>query len=176
MTKEFVTTIQSGNKIVPPLYLDIEPYEINDKLILHVYVPNSSQVHRMNGRIIFDRNSDADIDITNNTNLVQQMYARKQSEYTKNKIYPYVNIANFRHDLIDMVRKASTNATGEHNLIDKSDLEVLQSLSMYKKDYLNGTEGYTLASILVFGQDEVIRSVLPYFVLDVVVKINNIER
>lgn len=77
MKKEFVSAIQSGIKIMPPLYLDIEPYKVNGKIILHILVPNSSQVHRMNERVIYDRNNDADVDITNNTNLVQQMYTRK---------------------------------------------------------------------------------------------------
>lgn len=51
--KEFVSTIQSGIKIMPPLYLDIEPYEVKGKIVLHILVPNSSQVHRMNERVIY---------------------------------------------------------------------------------------------------------------------------
>ena len=139
MTKEFVSTIQSGVKIMPPLYLDIEPYEVDGKIILHILVPNSSQVHRMNGRVIYDRNNDADVDITNNTNLVQQIYTRKQSEYTENKIYPYVQIEDFKHSLIERVRKTSTDINGEHNLMDESDLEILKSLSMYRKDSISPT-------------------------------------
>lgn len=130
MTKNFVTTIQSGQKITPPLYLDVDVYDVDGKTVLHVFVPNSSQVHRMNGRVIFDRNNDSDVDITDNTNLVQQMYTRKQAEYTENKIYPYVQIGDLKHELIERVRKVSTNGDGELNLIDKDDLEVLKSLSL----------------------------------------------
>lgn len=176
MTKDFVTTIQSGQKIDPPLYLDIDTYIIDKKTILHVFVPNSSQVHRMNGRVIFDRNNDSDIDITNSTNLVQQMYTRKQSEYTENKIYPYVQISDLKHELIEQVRKVSVNGDGEFNLADKTDLEVLKSLSMYRKDYLTGEEGFTLAGVLTFGNDEVIRGVIPYFAVDVLLRINDTER
>jgi len=176
MTKEFVSTIQSGVKIMPPLYLDIEPYEVDGKIILHILVPNSSQVHRMNGRVIYDRNNDADVDITNNTNLVQQMYTRKQSEYTENKIYPYVQIEDFKHSLIERVRKTSTDINGEHNLMDESDLEILKSLSMYRKDYLTGEEGFTLSGILTFGKDEIIHGVVPYFAIDVLLRIKDTER
>ena len=35
----------------------------------YIYIPESSQVHRCNGKI-FDRNEDGDMDITDNTNLV----------------------------------------------------------------------------------------------------------
>lgn len=176
MTKDFVTTIQSGQKIMPPLYLDVDVYEFDKKTILHVFVPNSSQVHRMNGRVIFDRNNDSDIDITNNTNLVQQMYTRKQSEYTENKIYPYVQENDLKHELIERVRKTSVNADGELNLADKTDIEVLKSLSMYRKDYLTGDEGFTLAGVVTFGKNEVVRGIVPYFAIDVLLRINDVER
>ena len=78
--KEFVTTINNANKLVPPTYLTIEQLRVNELFILYIYVPPSSQVHRVNNRI-FDRNHDADIDITDNTTLVSQLYIRKQNTF-----------------------------------------------------------------------------------------------
>ncbi|MFD0896401.1 RNA-binding domain-containing protein [Loigolactobacillus binensis] len=176
LKKDFVTAIQSSNKIDPPLYLDIDEYTVDSKSILHVYIPNSSQVHRLNQRIIYDRNEDADIDVTNNTTLVQRMYTRKQSEYTENTLYKHVDISEFRTDLIDRVRQSMTDSNGERLLIGKSDLDVLKSLSMYRKDYLTGNIGCTLAGILTFGKDELIRAIVPYFTIDVLVRIKDIDR
>lgn len=53
--KEFVTVINNANKLVPPTYLTVERVVINGAAILYIYVPPSSQVHRVNNRI-FDRN------------------------------------------------------------------------------------------------------------------------
>jgi predicted HTH transcriptional regulator len=53
--KEFVTTINNANKLVPPTYLTIEQVIINGFDVLYIYVPPSSQVHRVNNRI-FERN------------------------------------------------------------------------------------------------------------------------
>jgi ATP-dependent DNA helicase RecG len=50
-------------KLYPPVYVSIEEEEIRERKILHIYVPESSQVHRCNGRI-YDRNEDGDLDIT----------------------------------------------------------------------------------------------------------------
>ncbi|WP_415579074.1 Fic family protein [Lactiplantibacillus plajomi] len=58
----------------------------------------------------------------------------------------------------------------------ETDLEILKSLSMYRKDYLTGEEGFTLSGILTFGKDEVIHGVLPYFAIDVLLRINDTER
>lgn len=95
--KDFSTTINNAQKIIPPCYLSVEEHQIGDKTILYIYVPESSQVHRCNGRI-YDRNEDGDIDITDHTQLVANLYHRKQIHYTENKIYPYADLGDLRHD------------------------------------------------------------------------------
>jgi len=176
MKKEFVTSIQSNNKITPPLYLNINEFKIHDKFIFNVFVPNSSQIHRLNGNFIYDRNEDADINVTNITNSVQQIYTRKQSEYTENKVFPYIEITDFRSDLIDRIRNVAIDSNGDMLFKGKSDIDVLKGLSMYKKDFLTNTEGYTMAAVLVFGKDYLIKSVLSYFYIDVLVRFRNTER
>ena len=49
--KDFVTAINNPNKLYPPLYLQMYEYTINDKKVLAVYVPVSSQVCRHRGSI-----------------------------------------------------------------------------------------------------------------------------
>jgi len=70
--------MNNANKISPTYYLNIEEMTVNDKVILYIFVPESSQVHRCNGKI-FDRNEDGDINITDNTNQVAALYQRKQT-------------------------------------------------------------------------------------------------
>lgn len=79
---DFVSLMNNPQKIFPTVYLPVDEFEIEGKTILHVYVPESSQVHNTNGRII-DRNEDGDFDITGNTDLVAAHYIRKQREYTE---------------------------------------------------------------------------------------------
>ncbi|MBW2186327.1 MAG: putative DNA binding domain-containing protein, partial [Deltaproteobacteria bacterium] len=87
--KDFVSALNSPQKINPTFYLSIEEFTIDGKAILHVYVPVSSQVHRCNGKII-DRNEDGDFNITDNTQLVAALYQRKQTTYSENRVFPYV--------------------------------------------------------------------------------------
>ena len=69
---DFVSAMNNPQKIFPTVYLPVDEFEIGGKTILHVYVPESSQVHNTNRRI-FDRNEDGDFDITDNTDLVAAM-------------------------------------------------------------------------------------------------------
>ena len=64
--KDFVTAINNPKKIHPPAYLSVNEVAVEGRLMLRIYVPESSQVHRCNGRI-FDRNEDGDFDITDHT-------------------------------------------------------------------------------------------------------------
>ena len=60
--KDFVTSLNNSNKINPTAYVSIEEIEINGQKILHSFIPESSQVHRCNGKI-YDRNEDGDFNI-----------------------------------------------------------------------------------------------------------------
>ena len=174
--KEFVTTINNANKLVPPTYLTIEQVIINKSSVLYIYVPPSSQVHRVNNRI-FDRNHDADIDITDNTTLVSQLYIRKQNTYTENRVYPFVTLeTHLRSDLIAKARRLAGVFNDNHPWLNLSDMELLQSMQLYQHDVLTNQSGFTLAAILLFGTDNTILSALPYHKTDAILRRVNLDR
>lgn len=86
--KDFVTTINNPQKFSPPLYLNIETVEIQNKKILYIHVPTSTSVHTLNGKI-FDRNNDSDINITGQNANIAKLYLFKQDTHTEDKIFPY---------------------------------------------------------------------------------------
>lgn len=104
MKKDFVTAINNANKMYPPLFLTPIEYEIHGKKVLHIYVPEGTQVSRCSGRI-YDRNNESDIDITDNEELVYKLYARKQGTYFVNKVFPNWGMGELRSDLIERARK-----------------------------------------------------------------------
>ena len=173
--QDFATAINNPQKISPTFYLTAEEIIIDGKVILYVYVPESSQVHRCNGKI-FDRNEDGDFDITNNSNLVTVLYLRKQTSYSENKVYPYITIKDFRKDLIKKVRKIALNQKPDHPWSQMDDSNLLKSAQLYLKDYHTGKEGFTLAAVLLFGKDEILLSVLPHFRTDAILRVENVDR
>ena len=175
LKKDFDNLCNNSQKIYPNVYLEIKEYQYQEKIILYIYVYESSDVHRSANKI-FDRNQDGDYDITNNTSLVANLYIRKSNTYLENKIYPYATMDDLRSDLIDKVRKMATNRVVNHPWATMSDIELLKSASLYEKDYQTGQEGFNLACILLFGKDETISSVLSYYRTDAVLQINDTER
>lgn len=54
--------------------------------------------------------------------------------------------------------------------------ELMRSSGLYKRDHQTGKNGYTLAAVLLFGEDEVVQSVLPHHKTDAIVRIENTDR
>lgn len=172
---DFTTSINNSQKITPSFYLSIQEVKIDNKNILYIYVPESSQVHRCNGKI-FDRNEDGDFDITNNNELVTTLFLRKQTNYSENKIYPHAELTDFRSDIIEKVRKLVSLERKDHPWKSLDDFELLKSAQLYKKDFETGKDGFNLAAILLFGKDETILSVLPHYKIDAILRRDNVDR
>ena len=131
--KDFVNTVNNPQKLNPPAYLSINEVSLQGKTLLHIYVPESSQVHRCNGRI-YDRNEDGDLDITDQTPQVARLYQRKQSTYTENTVYPHIGLQHLRKDLIERCRKMAAAWTAEHPWSQMDDAELVQSAQLIQTD------------------------------------------
>ena len=173
--KDFVTSLNNPQVISPTFYLNLEEIEISKRIILYIYVPESSQVHRCKGKI-FDRNEDGDFDITDNTNLVSGLYLRKQSSYTENKIFPFAKLEDLEAELFSKVRRMVANQKVNHPWLAMENLELLKSAGLYLKDLSTGQEGLTLGCILLLGKEEAIHSVLPHHRTDAILRRENIDR
>ena len=103
MRKNFVNQLNNPDRMSPTLYLSIEEFEYEGKLLLWVYVPPTSTVEKCINRI-YDRNEDGDMDITDSPIQLQNMYNRKSNTYAEHRIFPYVTKDDLRIDLMDKVR------------------------------------------------------------------------
>lgn len=173
--KDFVNTLNNPQKINPAAYLSIEELNVDGKILLQVYVPESSQVHRCNGRI-YDRNEDGDFDITDHTRLVAEMYHRKQANYTENKVYPYATLSDLREELIAQCRKIAVLRRGDHPWKNMDDLDLLKSAQLYQMDRETGKSGLTLAGILLLGKEDAVLSVVPHHRTDLILRKVNLDR
>jgi ATP-dependent DNA helicase RecG len=173
--KDFITAINNPQKINPACYLSLDEYQVQGKSILYIYIPESSQVHRCNGRI-FDRNEDGDIDITDHTRLVSDLYHRKQASYSENKIYPYATLDDLNSNLLATIRKIVSNQRKNHIWTTLDDMELLKSAQLYQTDRETGKSGITLAGILLLGKDSTIHSVVPHHRTDLILRKINLDR
>lgn len=175
LKKDFVNLCNNTSKISPTIYLKIMDYEVDGKKILYINIPDSSEVYRCNGRI-YDRNEDGDFDITDNSNLVADMYIRKRDLHIEDKIFPYATMENLRNDLFEKAKKWTILKNDNHPWKNMSNEEILRSSGLYREDVMTHQKGLTLAAILLFGTDETIMSCLSTSKTDAIYRDENMER
>lgn len=195
----FVNLANNKDKLFPPLYLTAREYiyisdgsysgtgkngkcvreEPGDYHIIHIHVPVSPSVIRHGGRI-YDRNDDADMDITDLSDRVYQCYARKQSTYYVNRVYPHWNASDLRSDLIDKAREMAVIRRQlfdkqRHHWADMDNEELLRTSGLILTDE-EGKTGITLAAVLLFGTDNMIASACAQHKTDCIYRVYNLDR
>ena len=173
--KDFAAAINNPQKLTPPAYLSIDEVEVDGKSILRVYVPESSQVHRCNGRI-FDRNEDGDFDITDHTAEVAAMYQRKQASYSENKVFPHLGLGDLDRDLIAKCRKIAVVRWPDHPWRDLDDLDLLKSAQLFQTIPETGKSGITLAGILLLGKQLPLLNTVSHHRTDLILRKVNVDR
>lgn len=173
--KEFTTAVNNPQKIYPPLYLLPEVFDIDDKKVIYIRVPEGYQVCRHNGKI-WDRSYEGDINITNHSELVYKLYGRKQGSYFVNKVYTNLDIEFLDTSVIEKARIMATSRDKNHAWGRMSDEELLRSANLILTDLETKREGITLAAILLFGKDNSIMSVLPQHKTDAILRVENKDR
>lgn len=175
MKKNFVNMLNNPTKINPSLYLNLEEFVIDGKLILWVYIPISSQVEFCDKQI-FDRNEDADQNITKSVDLVANLYNRKSMTYHERKIFPYITTEHLQIELLTRVRQMALSRKSNHPWGKMSDMELLRSAGLYEENYLTGDKGFNLAAVLLLGKEDVIQSCCPGYITDAIYRKDNPDR
>ncbi len=175
MKKNFINMLNNPQKMHPSLYLNLEEIEYKGKKVLWVYVPVSSQIEFCNNRI-YDRNEDADQDVSTSADLVANISSRKSATYTERKIFPYATEDDLCMELIGKARQMAANKYKNHPWKDLTDIELLKSAGLYERDRSTGKEGYNMACILLFGKPESIQSCVPGYRTDAIYRVENMDR
>jgi ATP-dependent DNA helicase RecG len=174
--KDFASALNNAQRFSPTLYITLNESGIDGKIVLWCYVPLTSQLVMFGGRL-YDRAEDGDIDITRNTELAAMIYDRKRGISSESKIFPYITADDMLFEqLMPRVRLRAQVVREDHPWMHMSDMEILKSASLYQTNRDAERTGFTLAAILLFGRDEVIRSCLPGYVTDCILRRENLDR
>lgn len=68
----------------------------------------------MDGYKTYDRNEDGDFEITNNSARISEMYVRKKSTYSENKIYPHAHVSDLEESAFQRIREMIAIRNKEH--------------------------------------------------------------
>ncbi len=171
--KEIANLSRNQQKLSPVIYLHITDFTIDEKTILIVEVPESSQVHNTN-KVIFVRNQDGDYKVSHPVEIAR-IVNRKQNYHSEQKVFPQVTFEDFNPKLIARTKNLIKLNTSENHWWELSDKKFLIKTGLFRKDE-NGKSGYTLAAVLFFGTDELIQNILPAYKFEALLRKENVDR
>ena len=79
-------------------------------------------------------------------------------------------------DLLPRVRNMAKSKDFQHPWLSMDDMELFRSAGLYEEDFVTGKSGFNLVAVLLFGKDETIKSCLPAYKTDAVLRVNNTDR
>jgi ATP-dependent DNA helicase RecG len=171
---EIVALSSNLQKLDPPNILFPQEYKYDARVLIHISVPESSQVHKSTN-IVYDRSDDGDFKVTTAAEIAK-LYNRKRIHYTEGIIYPVVRFNDLNRKLFTKARNLIKSTNPSHPWLNVDDQQMLQLAGLHRRDTSTGDSGYTLAAVLLFGKDHVIKSTLPHYKIDALVRKVNIDR
>ena len=174
MVKNFINMVSNPEVINPTVYLSPEIVEYEDKKIIHVHIPLSSEVHSYK-KVFYDRIGDADVKLKGSGQIVQ-MHIRKNKIYTERKVYPHITEDHLRLEVLPRLRQMAVSRAPKHEWQNMSDSEIIQSAGLVSEDPETRQKGYNLAAIMLLGRDHVIKDVCPTHRTDAILRKINKDR
>ena len=180
MCKNIANVSNNAEMLKPSFLLQPEIVEIEDSFsgdkrqVIVVQVPSSSQAHRFKNRY-FDRSVDGDYELRTDAEI-SALYLRKSSEYTEDRIFPYLRIEDLSEQTIQRARDRMKYLRENHPWAPLPLMDMFKQANLYRRDPVTNQEGFTLAALMLFGKQEVIQSALPYYRIDAVVRLRNVGR
>lgn len=162
MKKNFVHVVNDPTAFSPKAYVTPEDIEIDGKVIIFVRVEESQYVHRFKHKY-YDRNNEADTNVTDNPSLVASLFSRKDTLSYENRLLPMLDLTDLDDATFDYCRKLVIARNDTHAWIKLSNEELLKSCGLMAKDPVTGKIDIKLAALLLFGKDESIASFIPAY-------------
>ncbi|MCD0488252.1 putative DNA binding domain-containing protein [Pedobacter sp. MC2016-14] len=174
LIKDLVNLSNNPSKLDPPFILHPQTLKVDGKIILHITVPVSSEVHK-SVNVVYDRSHDGDFKVTQ-LSKIAALYNSKRNYYSESMVCPAVTMADFKPELFDIARNLIKANNASHPWINLDNEQFMKIAGLYGKDTRSNKEGHNLAAVLLFGTDQTILNTVSYYKVDALVRREDIYR
>lgn len=161
LVKNIINTINNPERFSPRTSLYPELIDVDGKIVIHICVQPGHNVFQYKGRF-YDRNGDADNDVTQDPGLLANLFVRKSPYSSESVIIPMLTIEDLDKETFDKCRKLVSATKPTHSWLTLTNDEILRSVKLIHKD-ASGNEGICLAGLLLFGTTDSIATFYPTY-------------
>lgn len=157
-----ITAIKNQELFLPCPYFTPQILEVEGKVVLLLDIPYGQYVYRYNGRY-WDRNGDADIDLTDQPELLLALFERKNPHLFEERTVDGLAMEQLDHDTFQFCRNILAVKKPEHAWLQLTDEDILIHTRLAKKDTATGELKLKYAALILFGKEGAIEEFIPRY-------------
>ena len=155
-----ITSINNPELFLPRPYFTPRIMEVNGFTVMQLDIPCGQYVYRYKGRY-WDRNSDADIDVTDQPELLLSIFERKNPHLFEERIVEGLTMEQLDPKTFQYCRNILATIQPSHSWLQMTNEELLLSTHLAKRDGNKLQLKY--AALILFGTEEAITDLMPRY-------------
>lgn len=161
IVKTLINASNNPELFIPYANVMPEIIEIDGKTVVILDIQASNTVYQYKHKF-YDRNGDADVDVTRQPQLLNQLFERKSNNLFEGRIADGVTMDDLDKETFEVCRKFNVREDGSYPWAKLSDKDILTSCQLIRQDR-NGNVVFTNAALLLFGKEESLIRYMPRY-------------
>ena len=157
---DIVNCINNPELFLPCPYFTPRIMEVEGKSVMQLDIPCGQYVYRFKGRY-WDRNDDADIDVTDQPELLLSIFERKNPHLFEERIVEGLTMEHLDAKTFQYCRNILATIQPSHSWLQMTNEELLISAHLAKKDGDKLQLKY--AALILFGTEDAITELMPRY-------------
>ena len=157
-----ITAIKNPDLFLPCPYFTPQILTVEGKVVLHLDIPCGQYVYRYKGKY-WDRNGDADIDVTDQPELLLSLFERKNPHLFEERIVEELTLEDLDSDTFQYCRNILAVIKPNHPWLQLTDEDILLHTRLAKKERETGKLKLKYAALILFGKEEAIEEYMPRY-------------
>ena len=157
---DIVNCINNPELFLPCPYFTPRIMQVEDKTVMQLDIPCGQYVYRFKGRY-WDRNDDADIDVTDQPELLLSIFERKNPHLFEERIVEGLTTEQLDAKTFQYCRNILATIQPSHAWLQMTNEEMLLSAHLAKQDGDNLQLKY--AALILFGTEDAITELMPRY-------------
>lgn len=157
---DIVNCINNPELFLPCPYFTPRIMEVEGKSVMQLDIPCGQYVYRFKGRY-WDRNDDADIDVTDQPELLLSIFERKNPHLFEERIVEGLTMEHLDAKTFQYCRNILATIQPSHPWLQMTNEELLISAHLAKKDGDKLQLKY--AALILFGSEDAITELMPRY-------------
>lgn len=161
LKSNIINSIKNTELFLPCPYFTPQIMEVDGKVVLQLEIPCGEYVYRYKGRY-WDRNGDADIDVTDQPELLLSLFERKNPHLFEERTVEGLTMEHLDHSTFQYCRNVIAARKASHPWLQLSDEQILLNTHLAQKDEEEHLQ-LKYAALILFGKEEVIEEMMPRY-------------